>query len=1375
MQIIQNADYLIVEEHQEDYLALKQMLLALDIAEDRIQWKQYIFEIKDTTCDLIFGSLDLEFTGPDLITSIQSLAPDPPIIVLSRDKDLDRAIQAIQKGAQDYMVKGSFDQLQLFKAIQFAFERNELKVKLDKTKQELESLFQYNPIPLIVYNLNTLDIIRVNQAAIENYGFTEEEFKSLSLRSMRPEEEYALFDDKITKIRASRHFAPTILRHKRKNGDIIDVEVSVYTFNDESNTVIACLNDVSEEVKAKKALSVSNERFEYVLKATYDAIWDWDIKKNKLNWGENFQKIFGHKPGKLESNFEIWKNFVHPDDKEIVLQSLEAAINGQATDWIQGYRFQRKNGAYAYVEDKCLILRDEKGKAYRAIGAVQDISERKSKEQQLELMDSVVRNSNDAILITEGTPIDEPGPRIIYANEAFYKNTGYKEDEVIGRSPRFLQGPNTDRKALDIVRKAMEQGTSCQVELINYTKTGKEFWVEFSIVPVEYEGKTQFISIQRDVTERKEEESRNELFRRMNMEISKPSGLKGRFDIVLKALADHCEFELAEGWITNIDNSKLSRITTYSRDIELSGFFQDEMQFHKANKGEGLPGKLWANRDFIVWNDIQENKGFIRQADARKFELQSAVAIPIFYLDKLIGAILLFTRKNIKSLNGVQKVLNEVSHRFGAELLRMKSEEELNTFFNLSPDIFSIIDTKGNFKKVNPTFTQLLGYSQDEMEGLSIFDITQPKDLENATQIFENIIEGQQSNYLESRVLNKSGDLIWISLSFTYDHEEELIYTVAKDITEQKYLEKLLKKTNELAKIGSWEYDLLEDKLYWSDVTRQIHEVPEDFMPEVEEAVNFYDKEYIGKIKHLLNQSLMGDQPRWEAEAKLITHQGNEKWVHVEGNSEWQNGNCIRAYGSVQDIHERKLAEIKLYETNLRYQLATEATDIGIWDWDIVNNHVVLDDPIYELYGIKKGDFSGAYEELLEVIHPLDLERFDAKVKAALQSDTKLFLTYRVIHPDKSIHYLRAHAEIIKGDNGKPFRLIGINYDITNDIIQQEELAKAYKEREDILESITDGFFAVDHNWNVNYWNAAAEKMVSLPRTEIIGKNLWEVFADVRDDIFYEALHESRRENEMKNFDQYYPEADLWLEISTYPRKYGLAVYFKDITEQRKQEQKIIEMRNLQRHVINSTTDIIWAIDKNYKLVLGNQAYFDTMKAITGVEYKIGESVASYSDIKWNLKDASKKEWHEVYQRAFSGEKVSYKFTHESSDEEVRHFTIDIHPIKQEDGRGEEAITGLACFSKDMTKELNYIDAIEDQNERLREIAWLQSHVVRAPVARIMGLAKLILEDEEDITRINELLPHILESSEELDGIIHQITEKTEAIQMKENLNKTTD
>ncbi len=88
---------------------------------------------------------------------------------------------------------------------------------------------------------------------------------------------------------------------------------------------------------------------------------------------------------------------------------------------------------------------------------------------------------------------------------------------------------------------------------------------------------------------------------------------------------------------------------------------------------------------------------------------------------------------------------------------------------------------------------------------------------------------------------------------------------------------------------------------------------------------------------------------------------------------------------------------------------------------------------------------------------------------------------------------------------------------------------------------------------------------------------------------------------------------------------------------------------------------------------------------------------------------------------------------------------------------------------------MNYIDAIEDQNERLREIAWLQSHVVRAPVARIMGLAKLILEDEEDITRINELLPHILESSEELDGIIHQITEKTEAIQMSEKQNKNTE
>ena len=126
-------------------------------------------------------------------------------------------------------------------------------------------------------------------------------------------------------------------------------------------------------------------------------------------------------------------------------------------------------------------------------------------EQQRTLLESVLAFANDSVLITEAEPVDQPGPRILYANEAFTRTTGYTLEEVLGRSPRILQGPRSDRATLDKIKAALREWRPIEVELINYRKDGTEFWVELSIAPVadEHGWYTHWISIQRDVTERK--------------------------------------------------------------------------------------------------------------------------------------------------------------------------------------------------------------------------------------------------------------------------------------------------------------------------------------------------------------------------------------------------------------------------------------------------------------------------------------------------------------------------------------------------------------------------------------------------------------------------------------------------------------------------------------------------------------------------------------------------------------------------------------------------------------------------------------------------------------------------------------------------------
>ena len=133
-----------------------------------------------------------------------------------------------------------------------------------------------------------------------------------------------------------------------------------------------------------------------------------------------------------------------------------------------------------------------------------DVSEARKSLAQLRLLETAVSRLNDIVLITEAEPFDEPGPRIVFANEAFERRTGYRVDEVIGKSPRILQGPKTQALELARIRRALLAWEPVRAELINYTKAGEEFWLELDIVPLADETGwfTHWVAVERDVTER---------------------------------------------------------------------------------------------------------------------------------------------------------------------------------------------------------------------------------------------------------------------------------------------------------------------------------------------------------------------------------------------------------------------------------------------------------------------------------------------------------------------------------------------------------------------------------------------------------------------------------------------------------------------------------------------------------------------------------------------------------------------------------------------------------------------------------------------------------------------------------------------------------
>lgn len=277
--------------------------------------------------------------------------------------------------------------------------------------------------------------------------------------------------------------------------------------NEEMKQVLQKLNKQKTEMQVAQrkleqissALEESNKRYEYVNKATSEAIWDWDILSGKVYYGDGFGKLFGYDTKTLPENFNIWERRIHPDDFERITNDISNFLQSESTNWNDDYRYLKSDGSYAFVSDKGFIIRDEAGHALRMIGSMQDISKQKKEEHYLKLMESVIKNTNDSVVITE---INNDYP-IVYVNPAFTKLSGYTFEEVKGKNPRLLQGPKSNFEGLHRLRESLKKRETCEITTVNYKKNGEEYWVQFSINPIANEkGEyTHWISIERDVSQ----------------------------------------------------------------------------------------------------------------------------------------------------------------------------------------------------------------------------------------------------------------------------------------------------------------------------------------------------------------------------------------------------------------------------------------------------------------------------------------------------------------------------------------------------------------------------------------------------------------------------------------------------------------------------------------------------------------------------------------------------------------------------------------------------------------------------------------------------------------------------------------------------------
>lgn len=289
--------------------------------------------------------------------------------------------------------------------------------------------------------------------------------------------------------------------------------------------------------------------------------------------------------------------------------------------------------------------------------------------------------------------------------------------------------------------------------------------------------------------------------------------------------------------------------------------------------------------------------------------------------------------------------------------------------------------------------------------------------------------------------------------------------------------------------------------------------------PAAAQLLGFEIDELLGRHCHaLFHHSRQDGRPNLEELCPIVTeykqgltYRGGDWFWRKDGSGFpvelvctplFDQGEVIGAVVVFRDITERKRAEDALRLSSERLQLATRAANIGIWDWDIVTNHLVWDDSMYQLYGIQRLDFGGAYEAWINTIHPDDKAQTDEDIQSALRGEREYAPEFRIIRPDGSIRHIKADSRTILSSDGKPLRMIGTNIDIT----ERKQIQLAMERSQSALEEAQ----RIGHigSWDVDMVNDVLDWSDEIFRIWEIDKTQFEAtFA-----AFLETVHPEDRD-----------------------------------------------------------------------------------------------------------------------------------------------------------------------------------------------------------------------------------------------------------------------
>jgi PAS domain S-box-containing protein len=817
-----------------------------------------------------------------------------------------------------------------------------------------------------------------------------------------------------------------------------------------SNTLLN-LNNIK---KLNSELKNQKNTNKIALEGSHIGVWEWDYATDKLLFDEIMYDIYGIESEDIDS-YSTWRDIVEPQELQKVEENLKIAREkNEAYDisfWIT-----KPNGQKRYIKAYGKNVYDGDGVAYKMVGTNQDITHLKLAQQKYK---NILEFASDGIHI-----IDKYG-NIVEYSDSFANNLGYNYEDVKKLNVADWDDKLKKDEIPHIIQDIIDTPTIFETK--HKRADGSVIDVQINAKGIYIDDEFYLYASSRDITKQKA----------LEYEIIKERDF-------ISTMIDNANAVIC---VISADGT-MTRLNRYGE--EFTGYSQDEVSSKPYFWDRFLNDSI---KDKVVDIIAEANKGNIVSSYQNSWKNRDGIEKMFEWSNSMV-------KKDDGSLDYIFTIGLDIDDKIKMQEEIAKTEKKFYTIFNESLDAIMLLDLKSRrFIDANETACSMYGYTKEEFLEIGITDMEVLED-EETIKRKQQIMQDNGYIKFDTKHYTKEGKVLDVTVLATTIKidDEEFIFATFRDITKLKENEESLQKTlnqlsqaQKIAKLGVWEYDMVADKLEWSDEIYNIFELDKDsYNPTYQSFLEIIAPQDREKVNSAYQNAIKEKKP-YNVSHQVVLASGKIKYVQEQSDIEYdKNGNPIKAIGTVYDItHIEELSQ-KINTERQRYKKLMELSAEGIFIMSAKDGSLIE-------YSQEVCRLLGYSQEELKNINILDWDK-DIKspqeYKEIISHIGSEPITIERTHTRKDGTTYTAGMQVVKIElNGEE-----LLYASVRDISYLKDMAKVIEEQKELYETLfyksPDAYFIMDINsGTIKDCNIAGQEILRGSKDEIVGLRADEV------------------------------------------------------------------------------------------------------------------------------------------------------------------------------------------------------------------------------------------------------------------------------------------